>query len=87
LNIFVGVMIGIAILHFSVFVPDRFKGGIVGAFGCAAVGSVLVGLILAGGEVDNASITTALQGIPGALIGLGACWLWGDRTDERHEPV
>ena len=85
MNIFVWVMMGIAIWHFAVFLPDRFKGGIVGAFAFAAVGSVLVGIALAGGEVDNASFTTALQGIPGALIGLGACWLWGDRTDERHE--
>ena len=28
----VWVMMGIAIWHFAVFVPDRFWGGIVGAF-------------------------------------------------------
>jgi hypothetical protein len=56
----------------------------VGAFGCAAVGAVLVGAVLAGGNLDDASLTTAFQAIPGALLGLGACWLWGDRTDERH---
>jgi hypothetical protein len=77
-------MMGIAIWHFAVFVPDRFKGGIVGAFGCAAVGAVIVGIALAGGEIDDASLTTAFQAVPGALLGLGACWFWGDRTDEQH---
>jgi hypothetical protein len=83
-NVFVWVMMGIAIWHFAIFVPDHFKGGIVGAFAFAAVGAVLVGAILTGGELDDASFKTALQGIPGALIGLGACWLWGDRTDEQY---
>ena len=44
LNILVWSMMGIAIWHFAIFVPDRFKGGIVGAFGCAAVGAVIVGV-------------------------------------------
>ena len=44
MNFFVWVMMGIAIWHFAVFVPDRFWGGIVGAFGAAAVGAVVVGL-------------------------------------------
>ena len=77
-------MMGIAIWHFAVFVPDRFKGGIVGAFGCAAVGAVIVGVALPAGRSRTPSITTALQAIPGALLGLGACWFWGDRTDEHH---
>ena len=38
MNLLVWVMMGIAIWHFAVFVPDRFWGGIVGAFGAAAVG-------------------------------------------------
>ena len=38
MNLLVWVMMGIAIWHFAVFVPDRFWGGIVGAFGAAALG-------------------------------------------------
>ena len=41
MNFLVWVMMGIAIWHFAVFVPDRFWGGIVGAFGAAAVGAVV----------------------------------------------
>ena len=44
MNFLVWVMMGIAIWHFAVFVPDRFWGGIVGAFGAAIVGAVVVGL-------------------------------------------
>jgi hypothetical protein len=84
MNILVWAMMGIAIWHFAVFVPDRFKGGIVGAFGCAALGAVIVGLALAGGELENTSITTAFEAVPGALLGLGACWFWGYRTDEEY---
>ena len=43
MNLLVWVMMGIAVWHFAVFVPDRFWGGIVGAFGAAAVGAVVVG--------------------------------------------
>jgi hypothetical protein len=36
LSVFVWAMIGIALWHFTVFVPDRFWGGIIGAFLCSA---------------------------------------------------
>ena len=41
----VWVMIGIALWHFTVFLPDRFWAGIVGAFLGAVVGAVVFGLI------------------------------------------
>lgn len=84
MNLLVWVMMGIAIWHFAVFVPDHFWGGIVGAFGAAAIGAVVVGLALAGGEIDDASFTTALQAVPGALLGLGASYLWGLRTERQQ---
>jgi hypothetical protein len=84
LNLLVWVIMGIAVWHFAVFVPDHFWGGIVGAFGAAIIGSVLVGLILAGGEIDDATLATALEAIPGALLGLGASYLFGLRR-ERAE--
>ena len=84
MNLLVWVMMGIAIWHFAIFVPDHFWGGIVGAFGAAAIGAVVVGLALAGGEIDDASLVTAFQAIPGALMGLGASYLWGLRTERKH---
>ena len=44
----VWVMMGIAIWHFAVFVPDRFWGGIVGAFLVAIAGAALFGFLVSG---------------------------------------
>jgi hypothetical protein len=85
MNFLVWVTMGIAIWHFAIFVPDRFWGGIVGAFGAAAAGAVIVGLLLSGGEFENTSLTTALQAVPGALLGLAASWFWGRRVESRHQ--
>ena len=85
MNVLVWVTMGIAIWHFAIFVPDRFWGGIVGAFGAAAVGAVVVGFILAGGELENTSITTALEAVPGAVLGLAASWFWGARVERQHQ--
>lgn len=84
MNLLVWVMMGIAIWHFAVFVPDRFWGGIVGAFGAAALGAVIVGLIVSGGQIDDPDIVTALEAIPGAVLGLGASWLYGARREAAH---
>lgn len=75
-------MMGLAIWHFAIFIPDRFWGGIVGSFICAIVGAVIVGFILSGFSVPgNATITllTAVEAIPGALLGLAAAYLIGVR--------
>jgi hypothetical protein len=75
-------MMGIAIWHFAIFIPDRFWGGIVGSFCCALVGSVLVGFILAGFSVpgdNDIQLLTALEGVPGALIGLAFAYTLGVR--------
>lgn len=78
------VMMGLAIWHFTVFIPDRFWGGIVGAFLGALIGSIVVGLIIHGFEVpgrNDTTIATALEGIPGAVAGIAAVYLEGLR---RH---
>jgi hypothetical protein len=84
MNLLIWVMMGIAVWHFAVFMPDRFWGGIVGAFGAAALGAVVFGFLLAGGEINDPSVVTALQAIPGAVIGLAACWLYGARREQAH---
>jgi hypothetical protein len=78
------VMMGLALWHFTIFVDDRFVGGIVGAFVAALVGSVAFGLLVNGLTVpgnDEMTIVIALQGLPGALIGLGASWVAGSRGE------
>src|ERR1700680_4335904 len=46
------VMMGLAIWHFTIFLPDRFWGGIVGAFVGSLVGAIVIGLIIYGGKVS-----------------------------------
>jgi uncharacterized membrane protein len=77
---------GIAIWHFTVFVPDRFRGGIVGAFLGAVAGAMAVGAaaqIAAGKSIGETDLATALIAVPGTLLGLGAVYLWGLRTESR----
>jgi hypothetical protein len=81
-------MMGIAIWHFAVFIPDRFWGGIVGSFAFAALGAVLVGFVLAGFSVpgnDELTLMAAIAGIPGALLGIGGAYALG--VQRGNEPI
>jgi hypothetical protein len=82
----VWVMIGIALWHFTVFLPDRFWAGIVGAFAGAVVGAVIFGLVLHAGSVpgrDDTDLLTGLEAIPGAIIGMAVIWFIGVRGEQR----
>jgi hypothetical protein len=46
MSVGIWVMVGIAIWHFAVLVPDRFWGGIIGAFLAALAGALLSGYAL-----------------------------------------
>ena len=50
----VWTMVGLALWHFTVFLPDNFYGGIVGAFCGALLGSILFGLIVNLGSIPGA---------------------------------
>jgi hypothetical protein len=83
----VWVMMGIALWHFTVFLPDRFWGGIVGAFLAAVIAAAIFGLVVNGGSIPGASDThfvQALVAIPGASIGLALSYWWGARMDREH---
>lgn len=89
MSMLVWVMMAIAIWHFTVWVPDRFFGGIVGALLAAVAGAVVFGVIVSGlsvpGENDT-TIAAALESIPGTLIGLGISYWWGG-LQERSAPA
>jgi ABC-type Fe3+ transport system permease subunit len=79
---------GIALWHFTVFLPDRFWQGIVGAFLGAVLGSLIFGAIVqaaSGRGLGDTDLGTALLAIPGTAIGLAIVWLIGVRTEERLE--
>jgi hypothetical protein len=80
----VWVMVGLAIWHFTVFLPDRFMGGIIGAFVGAVVGSFIFGLIIHAGSIPGQSDTnllTGLEAVPGTLLGLAVTWFLGVRSE------
>jgi len=79
-------MMGIALWHFTVFLPDRFWQGIVGAFIGAVIGSIVFGLIvqeISGKSLGDTDLSTALIAIPGTAIGLGVVYVIGIRSEER----
>jgi glucose uptake protein GlcU len=84
MSLLVWTMMAIAVWHFTVFVPDRFWGGIVGAFVGAILGAIVFGLIVAGFSIPGDSetnIAQALIAIPGSALGLAACYAYGVRTE------
>jgi hypothetical protein len=86
MSLVVWVMMGIAVWHFTVFVPDRFWGGIVGAFLAAIAGAAIFGFVVNGATVPGESDTALIQAliaIPGSVIGLTLSYLWGARVDRE----
>ncbi len=87
MSMLVWVMMAIAVWHFTVFVPDRFWGGIVGAFLAAILGAAVFGLAVSGLSVPGSAETTVVQAliaIPGSLMGLAASYVWGARHGREH---
>jgi hypothetical protein len=83
----VWVMMGLALWHFTVFLPDHFWAGIVGAFLGAVLGSLLFGFVINGFTVPGQSDTdllTAIEAIPGALLGMGLVYWIGLRQERAH---
>jgi hypothetical protein len=86
MSLFVWVMMGIALWHFTVFLPDKFWGGIVGAFVAAVIGAAVVGFAIAGFKLigrHDLTITVAFEAIPGAVLALAASWFYGRHLEEH----
>ncbi len=83
------VMMGLAIWHFTIFLPDRFWGGIVGALVGSLIGAVLVGMIIYGVKISAlrvpgakaTDVAVVLYAVPGALIGIVLVYLIGARRE------
>jgi ABC-type Fe3+ transport system permease subunit len=78
-------IMGIALWHFTVFLPDRFWQGIVGAFVGAVLGSIIFGMIVqeaSGKDLGDTDLSTALIAVPGTLIGLAIVYAIGVRSEE-----
>ena len=88
------VKMGLAIWHFTIFLPDRFWGGIVGAFVGALIGAVVVAFVIATVKFGSfgvpakkdTDIAVVLYSVPGALLGIALVYFEGARR-ERHAPA
>lgn len=81
-------MIGIAFWHFVVFLPDRFWGGIIGAFLASTTGALLFGYLLPTPGVPSSNppgIEQALIAVPGSVLALAASYFYGARRERRGE--
>jgi capsule polysaccharide export protein KpsE/RkpR len=77
--------VGIALWHFTVFVPDRFWSGIVGAFIGASLGAMASGAIVQvalGNSIGQKDIGTVVAALPGALIGMAIIYVIGIRQEQ-----
>ncbi len=84
MGLLVWTMMGLAIWHFTIFLPDRFWGGIIGACFGAIAGALIFGVLVSGLSVpgrEETDLVTALVGVPGALLGIAAVWLVGARRE------
>ncbi len=78
--------VGIALWHFTVFVPDRFWSGIVGAFLGGVAGAMISGAmvqIALGRSIGDTDIGTVIAAVPGALIGMAIVYWIGSRQEQR----
>lgn len=85
------VMMGLAIWHFTIWLPDRFWGGIVGALLGSLVGSVVIGLLIYGIKVSAlrvpgkgaTDIGVVLYAIPGSLVGMAVVYALGIQRERQ----
>lgn len=78
---------GLALWHFTVFLPDRFWQGIIGALIGATLGAVIFGALVAattGKGLGDTDLGTALVAVPGTAIGLAVVWFLGVRAEEQQ---
>jgi hypothetical protein len=85
----VWVMMGLALWHFTIFLPDHFWAGIVGAFVGAVLGSLIFGFLIHGLSVpgqNDTNVLNAIEAIPGAMLGMGLVY-WIGLRQEREHPI
>ena len=85
MSVLVWLTMGIALWHFSIFVPDRFWQGIIGAFIGSVIGAIVIGAIAQiamGRSIGDTDFVTALVAVPGAVLGMAAIYFIGLRRDQ-----
>jgi ABC-type Fe3+ transport system permease subunit len=83
------VIMGLALWHYTIWLPDRFWGGIVGAFLGSIAGAIVTGIIISEAALGVAipgrhatHLAQVLYAVPGALLGMALIYLIG--TNREH---
>jgi uncharacterized membrane protein YeaQ/YmgE (transglycosylase-associated protein family) len=83
-SVLVWLMVGIALWHFTVLVPDKFAGGIIGAFLAGVVGAAASGFALPSPGVPTENppgLSEAIWALPGSVLALALSYFWGSRRE------
>jgi len=83
-------MMGLALWHFTIFLPDRCWGGIIGAFLGCVLGAILFGFAIHGLAVpgrDDTDLVTVLEAIPGAILGYLFFTFLGIRAERKESEL
>jgi membrane protein DedA with SNARE-associated domain len=83
--IVVWITVGLALWHFSIFVPERFWQGIIGALIGAVTGALVSGALIQvalGRGLNETDMLTFLAAIPGTLIGVALIYWIGERSGQ-----
>jgi hypothetical protein len=80
-------MVGLAFWHLAVLVPDKFTGGIIGAFLAAVAGAMVTGYLLPSPGIPMSNppgLAEGLWPIPGAVAALVGLYIHGSRADRAR---
>jgi uncharacterized membrane protein YeaQ/YmgE (transglycosylase-associated protein family) len=88
------VIMGLALWHYTIFLPDHFWGGIVGAFLASIAGAIVSGILInvlanGGPAIPGRHATdvgTVLYAIPGALLAMALVYLLGAARGRAAQP-
>lgn len=82
--------VALALWHFTIFVPDRFWQGIIGALLGSVIGGMISGAIiqvLLGRGLGETDFLTFLAAIPGFFAGAALVYWIGERSGEPEIEV
>ena len=82
------VIMGLALWHYTIWLPDHFWGGIVGAFLGSIAGAIITGVLISA-AINGVAIpgrhatdlAVVLYGVPGALLGMATIYIAGSARD------
>lgn len=77
--------VGLALWHFTIFVPERFWQGIVGALLGCVFGALITGYLIMlamGDSIGDTGWVTLFAAVPGTLLGAALIYWIGERQGD-----